>query len=79
MRSYHPEELFDESGRVCDELRALAPRGDRPHKHWPIRWPQRSCTGCFQAYDHRHSWRAQMMNVQLSAAPRSLPQQRGNA
>ena len=29
MRSYHPEELFDESGRVCDELRALAPRGDR--------------------------------------------------
>jgi xylulose-5-phosphate/fructose-6-phosphate phosphoketolase len=29
MRSYRPEELFDESGRLLPELRALAPRGDR--------------------------------------------------
>ncbi|HEX3454787.1 MAG TPA: phosphoketolase family protein [Gaiellaceae bacterium] len=29
MRSYRPEELFDEDGRLVDELRALAPEGDR--------------------------------------------------
>ena len=29
MRSYRPEELFDEDGRLVEELRALAPAGDR--------------------------------------------------
>ncbi len=29
MRSYRPEELFDESGRLIEELRALPPEGDR--------------------------------------------------
>jgi xylulose-5-phosphate/fructose-6-phosphate phosphoketolase len=29
MRSYRPEELFDESGRLVPELRELAPRGER--------------------------------------------------
>jgi xylulose-5-phosphate/fructose-6-phosphate phosphoketolase len=29
LRSYRPEELFDEHGRLVDELRELAPRGDR--------------------------------------------------
>jgi xylulose-5-phosphate/fructose-6-phosphate phosphoketolase len=29
MRSYRPEELFDESGRLVPELRALAPKGER--------------------------------------------------
>jgi xylulose-5-phosphate/fructose-6-phosphate phosphoketolase len=29
LRSYHPEELFDASGRLRDELRALRPRGER--------------------------------------------------
>ncbi|MGH2698978.1 MAG: phosphoketolase family protein, partial [Actinomycetota bacterium] len=29
MRSYRPEELFDEGGRFAEELSALAPRGDR--------------------------------------------------
>jgi xylulose-5-phosphate/fructose-6-phosphate phosphoketolase len=29
MRSYHPEELFDEKGRLIAELADLAPRGDR--------------------------------------------------
>ncbi|MGM1060810.1 phosphoketolase family protein [Saccharothrix sp. Mg75] len=29
MRSYRPEELFDENGRLVPELRALAPVGDR--------------------------------------------------
>jgi xylulose-5-phosphate/fructose-6-phosphate phosphoketolase len=29
MRSYRPEELFDENGRLVPELRELAPRGDR--------------------------------------------------
>ena len=29
MRSYKPEELFDERGRLVPELRALAPRGPR--------------------------------------------------
>jgi xylulose-5-phosphate/fructose-6-phosphate phosphoketolase len=29
LRSYAPEELFDEDGRLRPELRALAPRGDR--------------------------------------------------
>ncbi len=29
MRSYRPEELFDEDGRLVPELRDLAPKGDR--------------------------------------------------
>ncbi|HEY3184358.1 MAG TPA: phosphoketolase family protein [Gaiellaceae bacterium] len=29
LRSYRPEELFDEHGRLIPELRALAPEGDR--------------------------------------------------
>ncbi len=29
LRSYHPEELFDEQGRLLPELAALAPQGDR--------------------------------------------------
>ena len=29
LRSYRPEELFDEQGRLKPELRALAPKGDR--------------------------------------------------
>jgi xylulose-5-phosphate/fructose-6-phosphate phosphoketolase len=29
MRSYRPQELFDSSGRLAAELRALAPEGDR--------------------------------------------------
>src|SRR5438046_6113635 len=29
MRSYRPEELFDESGAVVDEIAGLPPRGDR--------------------------------------------------
>ena len=29
MRSYRPEELFDETGRLIPELRELAPKGER--------------------------------------------------
>jgi xylulose-5-phosphate/fructose-6-phosphate phosphoketolase len=29
MRSYHPEELFNQQGRLIPELEALAPQGDR--------------------------------------------------
>ena len=29
MKSYRPEELFDESGRLIPELAELAPKGDR--------------------------------------------------
>ncbi|MBQ8159522.1 MAG: phosphoketolase family protein [Clostridia bacterium] len=29
LRSYHPEELFDENGRLLPEIRALAPEGNR--------------------------------------------------
>ena len=29
LRSYHPEELFDETGRLIPELQALAPEGNR--------------------------------------------------
>lgn len=50
LRSYRPEELFDESGRLVPELKALAPRGDRrmsanPHANGgrrvrPLRLPR---------------------------------------
>ena len=29
LLSYHPEELFDENGKLIPELKALAPTGDR--------------------------------------------------
>jgi len=50
LRSYRPEELFDESGRLIPELKALAPTGDRrmsanPHANGgrrvrPLRLPR---------------------------------------
>jgi xylulose-5-phosphate/fructose-6-phosphate phosphoketolase len=36
MRSYRPEELFDESGRVVAELRELPPRGERRMSANPV-------------------------------------------
>ena len=36
MRSYKPEELFDETGRLIPELRALAPKGQRRMSANPI-------------------------------------------
>jgi xylulose-5-phosphate/fructose-6-phosphate phosphoketolase len=36
MRSYKPEELFDETGRLIPELRALAPKGPRRMSANPI-------------------------------------------
>ncbi len=36
MRSYHPEELFDERGRLRPELAALPPRGDRRMSANPV-------------------------------------------
>ncbi|MGH2826195.1 MAG: phosphoketolase family protein [Actinomycetota bacterium] len=36
MRSYRPEELFDEGGRLVDELRALSPRGERRMSANPV-------------------------------------------
>ena len=49
LRSYRPEELFDESGRLIPELKALAPKGERrmganPHANGgmlrkPLRMP----------------------------------------
>jgi xylulose-5-phosphate/fructose-6-phosphate phosphoketolase len=49
MRSYHPEELFDVTGRLIPELRELSPKGDRrmgsnPHANGgrlrrPLRMP----------------------------------------
>ena len=37
MRSYKPEELFDESGRLIPELRELAPGGHPAHQRQPPR------------------------------------------
>ena len=49
LRSYKPEELFDETGRLIPELKALAPKGTRrmsanPHANGgllrkPLRMP----------------------------------------
>ncbi len=36
MRSYRPEELFDEKGRLIPELKALAPKGNRRMSANPI-------------------------------------------
>ena len=36
MRSYKPEELFDENGRLIPELKALAPKGNRRMSANPV-------------------------------------------
>jgi len=36
MRSYRPDELFDEEGRLVDELRALSPLGERRMSANPV-------------------------------------------
>jgi xylulose-5-phosphate/fructose-6-phosphate phosphoketolase len=36
MRSYRPDELFDEEGRLVDELRSLSPRGERRMSANPV-------------------------------------------
>ena len=37
MKSYRPEELFDETGRLMPELAELAPKGEKPHERQPAR------------------------------------------
>ena len=37
LRSYHPEELFDDNGTLIPELQALAPKGTAPHGREPPR------------------------------------------
>lgn len=37
LRSYHPEELFDENGKLIPELKALAPTRRAPHRRKPAR------------------------------------------
>ena len=37
LRSYKPEELFDESGRLIPELQELAPKGQPSHERQPAR------------------------------------------
>ena len=47
MKSYRPEELFDEAGRLRPELAELAPEGDAPHERQPARQRRRSsCATC---------------------------------
>lgn len=36
LQSYHPEELFDESGKIVDEIAAISPKGDRRMSMNPI-------------------------------------------
>ena len=36
MRSYRPEELFDQNGRLIEELRELPPKGDRRMSANPV-------------------------------------------
>ena len=50
MRSYQPETLFDENGRLRDELQALAPAGEPPHgrqsaRQWRIAETRTQITG----------------------------------
>ena len=45
MRSYKPEELFDASGRLMPELRALAPRGRAAHEREPARQRRAAAQG----------------------------------
>ena len=42
LRSYRPEELFDEDGRLRPELRALAPRGRAADEREPARQRRRA-------------------------------------
>ena len=42
LRSYRPEELFDEDGRLVPELAALAPRGRAAHEREPARERRRA-------------------------------------
>ena len=37
MKSYKPEELFDENGRFTPELAEIAPRGRAPHERQSAR------------------------------------------
>ena len=36
LQSYRPEELFDESGKIVDEIAAISPKGDRRMSMNPI-------------------------------------------
>ncbi|HEO6015357.1 TPA: phosphoketolase family protein [Streptococcus agalactiae] len=36
LQSYHPEELFDENGKIVDEIAAISPKGDRRMSMNPI-------------------------------------------
>ena len=49
LRSYRPEELFDEGGRLVPELRTLAPEGRAPHGREPARQRRAAAQGVIVA------------------------------
>jgi len=51
MKSYKPEELFDETGRLIPELAELAPKGDR--RMAPTRTP--TAASCCETCECRTS------------------------
>ncbi len=72
MRSYRPEELFDESGRLIEELREMAPVGQRritanPHANGGLlRKPAGRCrtfATMRSRWRSRGRWRSRRPNV----------------
>ena len=58
MRSYRPEELFDDAGRLLPELRALAPEGDKRMGATPF-----ANGGRLRKELRRPDWRAHALKV----------------
>jgi xylulose-5-phosphate/fructose-6-phosphate phosphoketolase len=58
MRSYRPDELFDDNGRLLPELRALAPKGDKRMGSMPC-----ANAGCARFPLKRPDWRDYAINV----------------
>ena len=57
MKSYHPEELFDENGRLIPELRELAPKGTQPHGREPAcQWRRAAEGSAFAGFPQVTQW-----------------------
>jgi xylulose-5-phosphate/fructose-6-phosphate phosphoketolase len=65
LRSYHPEELFDEQGRLNPELADLAPKGERrmtqpggrPQRRRPLQKIATDCHFCVTGVGDGGPWR----------------------
>jgi xylulose-5-phosphate/fructose-6-phosphate phosphoketolase len=74
LKSYRPEELFDQQGRLLPEIAALAPRGDRRMSANPLANPGLACKPLRIPPLEAYALRVEQRGAELHESTRQLGQ-----